>query len=347
MHILFDLVMPVLRCALAFFRSRREQAIVELVLRQQLSTYAKAGPKPRLGPLDRAFWVALSRLWPSWKDTLVIVKPDTVIRWHRQGFRLYWRSISKPGPGRPPISEELQTLIRRLASENDWRARKIQAELEKLGFSVSLATVSRYLPKRRPDDGQRQRWTTFLRNHKDVVAGMDFLVVPTVRFRLLYVWFVIDHGRRSVLHFNVTTHPTAPWVIQQLREAFPGESAHDYLIYDNDSIFSEKVTEAIGHIGIEPKRTAIHSPWQNGIAERWVGSVRRELLNHVIILDEQHLQRLLRDYVAYYNADRVHTRLRDSPHGRPTETRPASNAKVLGLPRVGGLHHRYVWRKAA
>jgi putative transposase len=292
----------------------------------------------------------------------VIVKPDTVVRWHRKGFRLHWRSISKRGPGRPPTSKEVQTLIRRLASENDWRARKVQAELEKLGFVVSLATVSRYLPQRRPDDGQRQRWTTFLRNHNDVIAGMDFFVVPTVRFRLLYVWFVIDHGRRRILHFNVTGHPTAPWVIQQLREAFSDETAPRYLLYDNDSrptqsralgklrlpaIFSEKVTEAIEEFRAQPKRTAYRSPWQNGTAERWIGSARRELLHHVIVFDEPHLRRLLRDYVDYYNADRVHTELRDSPAGRQIERRPSGNVGIIGLPRVGGLHHRYIWREAA
>jgi transposase InsO family protein len=241
----------------------------------------------------------------------------------------------------------VQALIQRLASENGWGARKIQAELEKLGFTVSLATVSRYLPKREPDDAQRQRWITFLRNHKEVIAGMDFFVVPTVRFRLLYGWFVIDHGRRRVLHFNVTTNPTAQWVIQQLREAFPGESDSGYLIYDNDSIFSEKVAEWIGCLGLEPKRTAYRSPWQNGTAERWVGSVRRELLDHVIVFNEEHLQRLLCEYVAYYNAERVHTQLRDSPAGRPMEARPSPNAQIVGLPRVGGLHHRYIWREAA
>jgi transposase InsO family protein len=321
--------------------------MVELALRQQLATYAQKQTKPKLTPLDRAFWVALSRLWSPWRDTLVIVKPDTVVRWHREGFRFYWRSISKRGPGRPPISEEVQALIRRLASENDWRARKVQAELEKLGFTVSLATVSRYLPRREPDYGQRQRWATFLRNHKDVIAGMDFFVVPTVRFRLLYVWFVIDHGRRRILHFNVTGHPTAPWVIQQLREAFSDETAPSYLIYDNDSIFSEKVTEAIEDFRVQPKRTAYRSPWQNGTAERWIGSARRELLDHVIVFDEPHLRRLLRDYVDYYNADRAHTELRDSPVGRQIERRPSANAAVIGLLRVGGLHHRYIWREAA
>ena len=202
-------------------------------------------------------------------------QPLIVIRWHRKGFRLYWRAISKRGPGRPPISEELQALTRQLAGENGWGARKIQAELGKLGFTASLATVSRYLPMRAPDRGKQQRWMTFLHNHKDVIAAMDFFVIPTVGFRLLTIWFIIDHGRRRIIHFNVTTNPSEQWVIQQLRESFPFDSAPRYLIYDNDSIFSDKVTEAIKYLGIEPKRTAYRSPWQNGTAERWVGSARR------------------------------------------------------------------------
>ena len=188
---------------------------------------------------------------------------------------------------------------------------------------------------------------TFLRNHRDAITAMDFLVVPTVRFKLLYVWFVIQHGRRTILHVNVTTHPTSSWTIQQLREAFPEEHSLRYLICDNDSIFSERVAEAIGHLGIESKRTAYRSPWQNGIAERWVGTIRRELLDHVVVIDERHLRRLLHEYVDYYNEERVHTRLRDSPTGRSAEKRPSARAHVVGLPRVGGLHHRYVWREAA
>ncbi len=207
-RVLLTYALLVLRVLPALFRSQSEQLIVELVLRQQLATYANKRARPRLSPLDRAFWVALSGIWPQWKAALVIVQPETVVRWHRRGFRLYWRSISKRGPGRPPISVELQALIRRFASENGWRARKIQAELEKLGFSVSLATVSRYLPKSRPDLDRRQRWATFLQNHRDALTAMDFLVVPTARFRLLYVWFVIEHGRRRIRHINVTAHPT-------------------------------------------------------------------------------------------------------------------------------------------
>ena len=235
MRTLVHFVAMLLHCIIAFFRSREDQAIVELALRQQLAAYAQKRPRPKLSPLDRAFWVALSRLWPQWKNHLVVVRPETVVLWHRQGFRRYWRSISAPGPGRPPISAETKALIIRMATENCWRARKIQAELSKLGIRVSLATISRYLPKKECDPTQQQRWMTFLRNHKDVISGMDFFVVPTVRFRLLYVWFAIDHGRRRILHFNVTASPTAHWVIQQLREAFPDEPTRRFLIYDNDS----------------------------------------------------------------------------------------------------------------
>jgi transposase InsO family protein len=335
-----------LRCVLAFFRTRREQAIVELALRQQLVAYAQSRPRPKLTSLDRAFWVALHQLWPRWKEIVVIVKPETVIRWHRKGFRLYWRARSRRRPGRPTVPQEVRELIRRLAFENGWRVRKIQGELSKLGFTISLATVSRYLPKRLPDPGSRQRWTTFLRNHQDAIAAMDFCVVPTVSFQLLYVWFVIDHGRRRLIHFNVTSNPSARWVIQQLREAFPGASTPRYLLLDRDSIFSPEVMAAIGSFGIDPVRTAYRSPWQNSIAERWVGTCRRELLDHVIVFGESHLRRLLADYVAYYNAERVHTRIGDSPEGRPTETRPFPAAGVVGVPRVGGLHHRYVWAEA-
>ncbi len=182
MRTLVKLSVALLHGLRALFRSREEQAIIELALRQQLAVYAQKRPRPRLSPLDRAFWVTLSRLWPQWRNHLVVVRPETVVRWHREGFRRYWQSISTPGPGRPPISEETKAIIVKMATENCWRARKIQAELMKLGVRVSLATVSRYVPKTKPDATQQQRWRTFLRNHKDVIAGMDFFVVPTVRF---------------------------------------------------------------------------------------------------------------------------------------------------------------------
>jgi len=344
---LLSLVTSMARSTFAFFRSRENQVLVELALRQQLSVYVHRHPRPRLSPLDRGFWVFLSRFWPHWRNALVLVRPATVIRWHRKAFRAYWRWISKPGPGRPPIPEETKTLIARMATENGWRARKIQAELSKLGIHLGLTTISRYLPKVDTGGNPHQRWMTFLRNHRDVIAGMDFFVIPTVRFTLLYVWFVLDHGRRRVLHFNVTRHPSAAWVIQQLREAFPDHPTHRYLVLDNDAIFSAEVALAIARFGVHPQRTALQSPWQNGTAERFVGTVRRELLDHVVVLGEDHLRRLLREYVAYYNAERVHTSIGDSPAGRSSEAKPWGGAKIIRLPRVGGLHGRYTWREAA
>jgi putative transposase len=344
---LLTLVTLILRSAIALFRSREDQAIVELALRQQLAVYVHKRPRPRLSPLDRTFWVTLSRLWPRWRSALVVVRPETVIRWHRKAFRGYWRWISRPGPGRPPISEETKSLIARMATENGWRARKIREELSKLGIQLGLTTISRYLPKVAPRSNPQQRWTTFLRNHRDVIAGMDFFVVPTVRFQLLYVWFALDHGRRRVLHFNVTAHPTAHWVVQQLRDAFPDIPEHRFLIFDNDAIFSTEVARSIQRFGIDPRRTSLQSPWQNGTAERFIGTVRRELLDHVVVLGEDHLRRLPREYVVYYNADRVHTSIGDSPDGRASEAKASNQAKVIRLPRVGGLHGRYTWREAA
>lgn len=347
MRALIVLLASIFRSLPAFFRSHQDQAIVELALRQQLAVFAHQHRRPRLSPFDRAFWVALSRLWPRWKTVLVIVQPETVVRWNRRRFRRYWRSISTPGPGRPPISVETKNLIIRMATENRWRARKIQGELSKLGIRVSLASISRYLPKVDPGPGQHQRWMTFLRNHQDLIAGMDFLVVTTVRFQLLYVWFSLDHGRRRLLHFNVTANPSGRWVVQQLRDAFPDDPAHRFLILDNDAIFSTEVTSSIERFGLHPKRTAFRSPWQNGTAERFAGSIRRELLDHVVVLGEDHLRRLLREYVDYYNAERVHTSIGDAPDGRDLDAKPSTSAKVIGLPRVGGLHHRYAWREAA
>src|SRR5258705_5402182 len=215
------LAVSIVRSAIALFRTRENQAIVELALRQQLAVYVHRHPRPRLSPLDRAFWVFLSRFWRHWRNSLVLVRPETVIRWHRKAFRGYWRWISKPGPGRPPIPAETKALIVRMATENGWRARKIQAELSKLGVHLGLTTISRYLPKLDAGVDPHQRWMTFLRNHRDLITAMDFFVVPTVCFRLLFVWFVLDHGRRRVLHCNVTAHPTAAWVVQPRRISFP------------------------------------------------------------------------------------------------------------------------------
>jgi hypothetical protein len=223
------------------------------------------------------------------------------------GFQLFWRWRSRARGGRPKTTAEIRALIRRLAEENPtWGAPKVHGELLKLGFVVSERTVARYLRRvrRRGDPGQR--WLTFLANHREMIAALDFFTVPTVTFQLLYCFFVIEHGRRKILHFNVTRHPTAEWVVQQLREAFPEAGPQRYVILDRDAKFAVDVLAFLKATGLTPKRTSLQSPWQNGIAERWVGGCRRELLDHVIPLNEQHLRRLVGNYVSYFHQDRIH-----------------------------------------
>jgi transposase InsO family protein len=288
-------------------------------------------------------------MWARWRDVLVIVKPETVVGWHRAGFRLYWRWRSRPRGGRPRITEDIGVLIRRLAEENpDWGAPKIHGELQKLGFVVSERTVARYLRRiqRRGDPGKK--WLAFLRNHREAIVALDFFTVPTATFRVVYCFFVIEHGRRRVLHFNVTRHPSADWVLQQLREAFPEAAPYRYAILDRDSIFDADVVAFLKATGLRPKRASVQAPWQNGTAERWIGSCRREILDHLIALNEDHLRRLIREYVRYYHQDRTHDSLsKDTPNRRPVEPKPAAKASVISLPRLGGLQHRYAWRHAA
>ncbi len=275
---------------------------------------------------------------------MIIVKPETVVRWHRDGFMSYWRWKSRK-VGRPRIVSEIPALIRRMVRENDWGAPRVHEELLKLGHDVSERTVSRYLPRKPTDPDAIERWKAFLRNHRDVICGMDFLTVPTVTFGVLYVFFIIDHALRRIRHVNVTAHPSATWVIQQLREAFPFDETLRYLVLDRDAIFRGRVKAAIKDFEMEPKLISNRSPWQNGVAERWVGTLRRELLDHVVVFNEKHLLRLVLDYVAYYNEDRCHLSVeKDAPVPRPVMAKPSTTAKVVGLPRVGGLHHRYDWR---
>lgn len=323
--------------------------IENLALRQQLAMYQRTRPRPLPDDIDRAFWIAMRSRVVEWASLLVVVKPATVVRWHRQGFRYYWRWKSRARPGRPALDNETRELIRRMARDNGWRAPRIQKELTRIGIEVHVDTVRRYMPRLDPDPAKQESWRTFLASHREVLAGMDFFVVPTVTFRLLYGFFIIHHGRRLVLHVGATYHPSAAWVCQQLREAFPFDAVVPrYLIFDRDSIFSRTVADAIRSIGAEPVRTAYQSPWQNPVAERWIGNLRRELLDRVIVLNERHVQRLVQEYIAYYNADRGHTTLDgDSPAGRAVQHRPSKTATVIGLPRVRGLHHRYEWRDAA
>jgi hypothetical protein len=237
----------------------------------------------------------------------VIVKPETVVAWHRAGFRWYWRWKSRPRGGRPRITEEVRALIRRLAQENsDWGAPKIQGELQKLGFLLSERTVARYLRclQRRGDPGKK--WLAFLRNHREAIVALDLFTVPTATLRVLDCFFVIEHERRRILHCNVTPNPSADWIVQQLRETFPEAVPYRYAILDHDSIFNVDVIAFLKATGLKPKRTGIQASWQNGTAERWIGSCRREILDHIIPVNEPHLRRLIRDYVRYHQEDRVH-----------------------------------------
>lgn len=333
--------------------ARRRLALELLAMRQQLAAYHLTRPRPRLNRGFKSFWMLFRRVWPYWKDLCVLVKPETVIRWHRVGFRLFWRWKSRNlKPGRPLASPDLRSLIRRMALENlTWGAPRIHGELRKLGLTVSERTVLRHMPKRGSTGEdrmkRRQSWRSFLENHREVIAAMDFLVIPTWNFRPLYLLVILDHGRRVVRHLNITAHPTAAWVKQQLREAFPFEKTPKYLIFDQDTIFGA-VKTFVQTMGIQPKLTAYHAPWQNGACERLHGSLRRELFDHVIVLDEAHARRLIKEYLRYYHEDRTHLGLnKDSPRGRPLESKPGEHARVEALPCCGGLHHRYHWHNAA
>jgi transposase InsO family protein len=331
----------------AFLCSRHDLGLEILALRQQAVVLKRKHPRPRLNSFDRLFWIALRRLWSRWGEALIVVKPETVIGWHRAGFRLFWRIRSRGG-GRA-IGCEVFEIVRKMARENPtWGAPRIHGELLKLGFDISERTVSRYLMRRLPRFGDAAKnWLTFLANHREAIAALDFFTVPTITFRLLYCLFVIDHGRRRILHFNVTAHPTAEWVMQQLRETFSDADHHRFVIMDRDSKFSPEVIELLESSGIRAVRTGIRSPWQNGVAERWVGSARRECFDHLIALDESHVRRVAREFIAYYHTDRTHDGLgKDTPNGRAIDPKP-SGAELVSLPRVGGLHHRYCWKTAA
>jgi putative transposase len=324
----------------------------QAALRQQLSVWKRNQPHPKLKRLDRLFWIVLCQLWTDWREALLIVKPETVVSWHRAGFRLFWRwrSCSR-NCGRPRVEEEIRLLIRRMRKENpSWGAPRIHGELLLLGFKISEPTVSRYLRtlKRVLNSGKAKQWLAFLNNHREVIAAFDFFTVPSAAFRTLYCFFVIEHARRRILHFNLTPHPSSEWIVQQLREAFPLPSDYRYVLLDHDAKFGGDVFRFLKSSKLKPMQTGIRSPWQNGIAERFVGSIRREFLDYVIPLNGFHLRRLVRDYLAYYHQDRTHVGLeKETPFGRVMEPRCHEQAEIVAEPRVGGLHHRYTWSAAA
>ena len=309
----------------------------------------RSAKRPRLRDRDRLFWILLSRFWRNWQEPLIVVKPETVIRWNRMGFKLFWKLKSqRKGPGRPRISQETRDFIRTMAKANPlWGAPRIHGELLKLGIEISERTVSNLIFQRRPKPPS-QTWRTFLKNHMTSMAAIDFFTVPTATFRILFVLVVLNHNRRSVVHFNVTLNPTSRWTDQQIVEAFPWDTAPKYLLRDRDGLYGAIFRQRLKNMGINEVVTSPRSPWQNPFVERLVGSIRRDCLDHVIVLNQNHLKRMLTAYFEYYHCDRTHYGLgKDTPVERPTQNRPAEGGDMIEFPRVGGLHHRYEWRKAA
>jgi putative transposase len=312
------------------FSSREDLILENLALRQQLLTLHATRPRRRLTALHKPFWVALRRFWSGWTRPLVLVTPRTVVSWHRAVFRLYWTWVSgarRVGAGRR-VSKEVRAVIFRTVAENPtWGAPRIHGELLKLGFDLSERSVSRWI-RRAPRDPPAKRWPTFLRNHREAIAAMDFFTVPTLTFGVLYCFFVIGHDRRKILHFNVTQNPNAVWVAQPLREAWAYKQPRRFLLFDRDSKFGVDVISVVRNMGSHPTRTAFRNPWQNGVAERWIGSCRRDLLEHVIVLNERHLKRLMGEYVRYYHEDRTHLGLaKDTPAGRQQQSAPGLEAR--------------------
>jgi transposase InsO family protein len=331
--------------AIDFFRSRRDLLLEDLALRQQLAVLRQRRPQPRFAASDRFFWVMLRRFWAGWKQALIIVQPETVVRWHQAGFKVYWKWLSRHGvrAGRKCVNRELRELIFRMVDENStWGAPRIHRELKMLGFNISERSVLRWMRRAPRSPEPAKRWAAFLSNHREAIAAMDFFTVPSLTFGILYCFLVMAHDRRRILNCNVTKHPRSAWVIQQLREAFPYDSAPTYLIFDRGANFNEEVVSTVKSFGIQPKRTSFRSPWQNGVAERWVGNCRRDLLDHVIVLNEGHLKRLINEYARYFHEDRTHLALaKGTPAIREIEKNQGSGCRVVSMPRIGGLHHRY------
>jgi transposase InsO family protein len=336
MFALFCFVLAILASP---FKSKSRLEAENAALRHQLIVLRrKVHGRVRLTNNDRWFFIQLYRWFPSILQVLTIVRPETLVQWHRAGFRFYWRWKSRPRGGRPQIEADLRVLIRRMSIENPlWGAPRIHGELLKLGFEVAQSSVAKYLAKRRglPSQG----WKTFLRNHAPDIAAMDLFIVPTIGFDLIYAFVIVRLDRRALVWINVTTNPTVEWVACQLTEAFPWNEAPRYLIRDRDRIYGTIVTRRMRAMGIRDKPTAPASPWQNGFAERLIGSIRRDCVDHFIILGEEHLRRILRAYAGYYNEIRTHRSLdKDAPVSHPVQRTGIIDSHAI----LGGLHHQYV-----
>ena len=321
------------------FKSNIRLEAENAVLRHQLIVLRrKLKGRARLTNHDRWFFVQLYRWFPSILPVLVIIRPETLLRWHRAGFRRYWRWKSCRRGGRPQIETELRALIRQMSTENLlWGAPRIHGELLKLGFSVAQSSVAKYMVKRRGPPSQE--WRTFQRNHAPDIAAMDLFVVPTIGFELLYGFVILRLDRRDLVWIGVTTNPTAEWVARQITEAFPWDDAPRFMIRDRDRIYGTVVTRRLRAMGIRDRPTAPASPWQNGFAERLIGSIRRECLDHIIVLGKEQLRRILKNYADYYNGVRTHRSLnKDAPVSRQVQRSGVINSRAI----LGGLHRQYV-----
>jgi len=314
--------------------------LFQAVKRKSQHSSKQSVARPKLQLTDRLLWVWLSRLWSGWQDALEFVQPRTVIAWQNKRFRDYWRRLSQSGkPGRPPISKEVRELIRDMWNSNPtWGSPRIVGELHKIGIEVAKSTVEKYRPTiRKPSS---PTWKAFLHNHVRDLVSCDFFIVPTATFRVLFVFIILAHDRRRIVHFNITEHPTAQWTAQQIVEAFPWDEAPRYFLRDRDSIYGEAFQDRVGHMGIEEVKIAPRSPWQSPYVERLIGSIRRECLDDMIVLNERHLRRVLNSYVDYYHTWRTHRSLEmDAP--KPRVIQPPALGPVRKRPEVGGLHHHY------
>ena len=320
------------------FRSRLALQLENLALRHQLTVCRHSEAKPRLKPADRVLWVWLSRAWSGWQEALVFVKPATVIAWHRKRFREHWTRLSRRrGPGRPAVPVEVRKLIRRMSQANPtWGAPRIVGELDKLGIVVAQSTVHKCMLRRHKSPSPT--WRAFLNNHVRDLVSVDFLVVPTVRFKVLFVLIVLAHHRRRIVHFSLTENPTAEWTAQQTVNAFPWDEAPRDLLRDRDAVYGEAFRRRVRSIGTEELIIAAQSPGQNAYAERLIGSIRRDCLDHVIALSQEHLRRILRSYFGYYHDWRTHLSL-DMDCPEPRAVQPAEAGEIIEIREVGGLHH--------
>jgi transposase InsO family protein len=335
MIVLFCFVLAVLASP---FKSKLRLEAENAVLRHQLIVLKRRRHgRARLTNHDRWFLIQLYRWFPSILQVLTIIRPETLVRWHRAGFRCYWRWKSRPLGGRPQIDTELRALIRRMSMENPlWGSPRIHGELLKLGFEVAQSSVAKYMVKRRGPPSQG--WKIFLRNHAPDIAAIDLFVVPTIGFDLLYAFVTVRLGRRDLVWINVTSNPTAEWVARQITEAFPWNEAPRYLIRDRDRIYGSIVMRRLRAMGIRDRPITPASPWQNAFAERLIGSIRRECVDHVIVLGEAHLRRILKSYSVYYNNIRTHRSLdKDAPVSRPVQRIGSIKSHAI----LDGLHHHY------